>query len=122
MFEWLRRKPNQAHAVKRSGLNEAEPSGLKAKARKAYTNQYLGPVIHYYTKLHVAIIRIERGSLTVGDIVYVQGATTRFKQKVSSIEFEHQKVKTVGPGYEVGIRVGASVRDGDDVYVMESSA
>lgn len=51
-------------------------------------------------------------------MIYIRGISTFFKQSVGSIEYQHRKVKRVGPGYEVGIRVGARVREGDYVYVM----
>lgn len=116
MFEWLKRKVvyNPEKNLKSITLS----STPKEKARKAYANYYVGQVIHYYTQIRVGIIRIEKGTLCVGDVIYVQGATTRFKQKVASIEYNHQRVKQVGPGYEIGVRLGAPVREGDDVYVL----
>lgn len=80
---------------------------------------FLGRVTHYYPKIQVGIVRVEKGKLTMGDLVYVQGAKTRFKQRVSSIEFNHRKVKSVGPGYEIGIQFGARVREGDEVYLVQ---
>ncbi|MBI4041069.1 MAG: hypothetical protein HY390_04300 [Deltaproteobacteria bacterium] len=90
----------------------------KDRWRQKYQKYYLGKVIHYYSKLQVGIIAIEQRELKVGDVIYIRGISTFFKQSVGSIEYQHRKVKRVGPGYEVGIRVGARVREGDYVYVM----
>ena len=97
---------------------EATALPLKEKMRKKYGHLYVGQVIHYYPKIGVGIIRIEKGKLKTGDMVYIQGYVTKFKQKIGSIEYNHQKVSEVGSGYEVGIRLGARVRETDDVYVI----
>lgn len=97
-----------------------KPRTLKEKIRQKYDHLYVGQVIHYYSKIKVGIIRVEKGRLRLGDMVYFQGSQTRFKQKVTSLEYNHQKVKEVGPGYEVGVEVGACVRSMDDVYLLKT--
>ena len=118
MFKLLRRFMGKKKEEKKA--QDPKPLTLKDKARQKYKDQYLGKILHYYGKIKVGIIRVERSKLKVGDTIYIQGSTTRFKQKVNSIEYNHRKVKTVGPGYEIGIRIGARVREDDDVYVMQA--
>ena len=126
MFEWLRRNlRNEKKEVLESPEKEVTqktlpppPLSEKERVRQKYASYYLGKIIHYYPKIQVGIIRIERGRLRVGDTIYVQGLSTKFKQKVTSIEYNHQKVKEVGASYEVGIRLGARVREEDDVYLI----
>mgnify|MGYP001559148146 CR=1 FL=1 len=100
-------------------METQKQNSLKEKARVQFNQFHIGKVIHYYSSLEVGIIRIEHGALEVGDTIYFQGITTRFQQKVTSIEFEHRKVKRVGPGYDIGLRVATRVREGDDVYVLK---
>ncbi len=114
MFKWISRLVRGKKAV--APQKVLTP---KEKAREQYANQFLGEIIHFYPKIGVGIIRIEKGSLKVGDTVYIQGMTTRFKQKIGSIELNHQKIMEAGPGSEVGIRLGARVRETDDVYVLK---
>jgi len=90
----------------------------KDKWRQKYAQYFLGTVTHYYSKIKVGIVQIENGELQVGDIIYVRGKTTFFKQRVASIEYNHRKVRRVGKGYDVGIRMPVKVREQDDVYLM----
>src|SRR3989344_9563548 len=107
MLGWLKKrrenKPDQPP--------KAPPLSLRDRARQQYANFYVGEVIHYYSNIQVGIIRIDRGKIAVGDTLFFQGKTTRFKQKVTSIEYNHQKVREAGVGVEVGIRLGARVRE-----------
>lgn len=118
MFKWLSRFIGSSKGEKPVDSPEV-PSSPKEKARKEYADCFIGEVTHFYSKIGVGIIKIEKGMLHVGDTIYIQGNTTRFKQKVASIEHNHQKIQEAGPGYEVGIRLGARVREADDVYVLK---
>lgn len=129
MFEWLKRfgspssPPTQKSIptpIKKEIGVEGPTSSLKEKMKQKYEHLYVGEIIHFYPKIGVGIIRVKKGKLKVGDMIYIQGWVTKFKQKVNSIEFNHQKVSEVGPGYEVGVRLGARVRELDDVYVLPS--
>lgn len=115
MFEWVRKLSRRKKPV-----SAPKPVTVKDKVRLKYEHLYIGKITHYYPKIHVGIIDVEKGQLTVGDILYIQGKKTRFKQKVASIEYNHQKVRRVGPGYQVGIRLSARVREDDDVYILPS--
>ncbi len=76
----------------------------------------VGVVTHYYGHLSVAAIRIESGSLRVGDTIRVLGHTSDFRQRVDSMQIEHQPVTEAGRRQEIGIRVTEHVRENDDVY------
>ena len=79
----------------------------------------IGTVIHYFSNIGVAIIKLESGSLKVGDKIKLQGATTNFEQKVTSIEAEHKVLEEAKAGDEIGIKVSEKVRDGDSVLKVE---
>ena len=115
VFDWLqKRKQSKSKEPLKAPLLSS-----KDQARQKYAHLYVGEVIHYYANLQVGIIRIDRGKIAVGDTLFFQGKTTRFKQKVTSIEYNHQKVREAGVGYEIGIRLGARVRETDDVYCIK---
>jgi putative protease len=75
----------------------------------------VGRVTHYFNRIGVAVIVIS-GVLKVGDTIQILGKTTDLVQKVFSLEIEHKKVQSVGPGQEVALKVDEPVRIGDMVY------
>jgi len=77
--------------------------------------KHIGQVTHYFKRIGVAVLDLS-GGLQVGDVVHIQGRTTDFTQAVESMEIEHQKVQSVGPGADVALKVIEHVRKGDRVY------
>lgn len=75
----------------------------------------IGRVTHYYNRIGVAVLELS-DELKVGDVVHILGHTTDFTQQVQSMEIEHQKVQSVGPGDDVALKVVKRVREGDAVY------
>ncbi len=76
----------------------------------------IGDVIHFFSKIKVAVLKL-KAPLSVGDeIRIVGGEDTDFKQKVDSMESEHEKVKKAKKGDEVGLKVKKKVREGYKVY------
>ena len=76
----------------------------------------VGTVTHYYSHLSVAVVHMESGSLRVGDTIRVSGHTSDFRQRVESMQIEHQPVSEVSAGQEFGLRVNDHVRERDAVY------
>ena len=76
----------------------------------------VGKVTHYFTKIGVAVIEITDGSIKVGDEVHIKGHTTDFKQKVTSMQIEHENVEIAEPGQSIGVRMEEPVRANDLVY------
>lgn len=79
----------------------------------------IGKVIHYFSKIEVAVIKLS-ASLSVGDTIRIAGGEdTDFTQAVDSMEVEHQKIKKAKKGDEVGLKVSQKVREGYKVYKVE---
>ena len=76
----------------------------------------VGFVTHYYGHLSVAAIRLESGSLRVGDTIRILGRTSDFRQRVESMQIEHQPVTEAGRRQEIGIKVIEHARENDEVY------
>ena len=76
----------------------------------------VGFVTHYYGHLSVAAIRLESGSLRVGDTIRILGHTSDFRQRVESMQIERQPVTEAGKRQEIGIKVIQHAREHDDVY------
>jgi len=78
--------------------------------------EFIGVVTHYYGHLSVAAIRIEAGTLRVGDTIRILGHTSDFRQRVDSMQIERQPVTEAGKRQEIGIKVTAHARENDEVY------
>ena len=76
----------------------------------------LGVVTHYFPKVKAAVVKLSKGSLRVGEEIYLKGHTTDFKQKVKSLQMNHVTVEEGKKGEEIGIKVTSRVRVGDAVY------
>ncbi len=75
----------------------------------------MGTVVHYYTKIGVAIIDL-RNNLALGDEISIEGSTTDLQQTVDSMQIEHKNVKKAEKGDSIGLKVGGRCRKGDKVY------
>jgi translation elongation factor EF-1alpha len=75
----------------------------------------LGEITHYYNRIGVAVLKLS-DTIRVGDMINIVGYTTEFTQRVESLEINHQKVESAGPGDDVALKVWDYVRDGDEVF------
>ncbi len=73
----------------------------------------IGKITHFFSKINVGVLELVKGELRIGDTIHVKGHTTDFYQKVESMQVEHAPIESAEKGMEVGIKVEASVRQGD---------
>ena len=85
-------------------------------AQPAPPGERIGVVSHYYSHLSVATLRLESGTLRVGDVIHIRGHTTDFNQRVESLEVNHAPATEVGPNDDFGLKVVGHVREHDVVY------
>ncbi len=76
----------------------------------------IGVVTHYFNHLSVAILKLEKGVLRVGDLIHIRGHTSDFSQPVESMEIDHVHVNEARPGQSFGLRVKEHAREHDVVY------
>jgi len=76
----------------------------------------IGAIIHFFTNVNVAAIKITAGELKVGDTIHIVGAHTDFKQRIDSMEIDRNPVQMVQAGDDVGIKVKERAREHDIVY------
>jgi len=82
-------------------------------------NLKVGKVVHYYEKIGVAVVDLNK-KLKVGDrIKFVRGGADLFEQEVCSMEFEHKKIDSAKKGESVGMKVDQKVKNGVEVYKIE---
>jgi putative protease len=105
-------KPRAKAAIK------SKPAG--PPARPAPAGKRIGVVTHYFGHVSVAIVRLESGTLRVGDMIHIQGHTTDFKQKVESLQVDHAPATQVGPKDDFGLKVIEHAREHDVVFKVRS--
>ena len=77
----------------------------------------VGKVFTYFSKAGVAGIKLS-GTLSVGDMIRIKGASTDFEQRVDSMQIERTPIQKAESGASVGIKVKDRVRPNDAVYTI----
>ena len=112
--------PRPTRALKarpvRAPSQPAKPAAPAAAPAPLPGEERVGTVTHYYGLLSVAAVRMESGSLRMGDTIHVVGRTSDFRQRVESMQVEHEPVSEVRAGQEFGLKVTGHARENDVVY------
>jgi hypothetical protein len=111
-----RASPKKERPTPKAGAKTAPASRSAQPAQPALLEERIGVVTHYYGHLSVAILRLESGTLRVGDMIHIRGHTTDFSQRVESLEVDHAPATEVGPNDDFGLKVDGHVREHDVVY------
>lgn len=89
---------------------------MAEKNVKSAEGKLIGEVVHYFSNISVAVIKLS-GAVSVGDSIrIVGGEDTDFNQAVDSMEVDKEKIKKAKKGDEVGMKVKDKVREGYKVY------
>ena len=116
-----RKKPARRAAPRKAAARPSprpQPAPVPAPAPEraaAPGETRVGVVTHYFGHLSVAAVRLER-SLRVGDTIRILGHTSDFRQRVDSMQLEHQSVSEATGGQEIGLKVIEHAREHDVVY------
>ena len=86
-----------------------------AEQKPQAAEERIGTITHFFSKISVGIIELS-APLRVGETIHITGHTTDFVQVVTSMQVEHDQVQEGKPGDQVGIKVDAHAREGDQVY------
>ena len=73
-------------------------------------------VTHYFPHVNAAVLKIKTGEIRIGDVLQFKGHTTDFRQKVISMQIDHQPVVVAKKGDDFGVEVMSRVRAGDLVF------
>ena len=116
----VRKKPAKKAQVRRASPKKAGPVAAtptpSLPAQPTPPGERIGVVTHYYSHLSVATLRLESGTLRVGDVIHIRGHTTDFGQRVESLEVNHAPATEVGPNDDFGLKVVGNAREHDVVY------
>jgi U32 family peptidase len=80
------------------------------------SKEFLGKIYHYYPKISVCLVKINTGTLKIGDEVFIIGKTTGvIRHRIENMEIDHKKVEIIKKGDEAGIKF-PFCRKGDELY------
>ena len=74
----------------------------------------VGNVTHYFDKISVAVIDT-LATLKIGDKIKITGHE-EFEQEITSMQVEHENVKSAKKGEAIGLKVDKPVKKGDEVF------
>ena len=78
----------------------------------------VGKVVHYFPHVKAAVVKVEKKKLSVGDTIRIKGHTTDLKEKIVSMQVDHEDVQSVSKGGEAAIKVRKKCRRKDKVYIL----
>ncbi|MDD5071709.1 MAG: hypothetical protein PHQ42_03165 [Patescibacteria group bacterium] len=84
-------------------------------AKDPSLGEKIGTVTHYFGKIGVAVLVLEK-ELKAGDKIRFVGGKDDFEQEVDSMQIDKKQVSEAGKGESVGLKVDEKVRVGDEVY------
>ncbi len=82
-------------------------------------NTKIGKIVHYFDKIGVAVLKVEKGSVKTGDEILIGKEEIGFVQKVASMQLEHKQVEVAKSGDEVGLKVDKEVKK--DTFVFKKA-
>lgn len=112
----VKKKPAARPKAKRAAPRKPAVAPKPAAPVAPPGMERIGVVTHYFNHLSVAILKLEKGALRVGDLIHIKGHTSDFAQPIESLEIDHVHVNEVRPGQSFGLRVREHAREHDVVY------
>lgn len=80
------------------------------------SEEEVGRVSNYFSRIGVAAIEITSGTIKVGDTIRIKGVKTDFTQMIDSMEIDRRPIEMAQKGSSVGIKVKDRVRPNDVVF------
>jgi translation initiation factor IF-2 len=79
-------------------------------------DQKIGKATHYYDKIAVAVVKLTKGDLKLGDTVILTDKDgNEFNQKVESMQIKRADIEIAKSGDEFGLKVDKETKDNSDV-------
>ncbi|MFH1359419.1 MAG: hypothetical protein ABIJ41_00085 [Candidatus Omnitrophota bacterium] len=101
-------------SIKRKPPDQAPRISQKAKSE----GLLIGEITHYFSKIEVCVIKMTNGQMALGDRIKIQGSTSDFIQKVTSLQIENSDVRLARKGQLVGMKVNSKCREGNQVFKL----
>jgi hypothetical protein len=109
-------KKPAAKAKKKTVAAKKQPVKKTSSIPKGASLEEVGIITHYFPKVDAAVLKITKSALSVGDNIVIKGHTSDFKEKVLSMQLDHEPIQNAKKGMEIGLKVKAKVREHDVVY------
>lgn len=81
-------------------------------------NNLIGEITHWYDKISVAVIKLNE-ALQVGDKVKVKHGGQEFEETITSMELDHQPVKSGKKGQEIAVKLSQKAGEGSIIFPAE---
>jgi translation elongation factor EF-1alpha len=75
----------------------------------------IGKVIHWYDKIGVAVVKLGK-SLKVGDSIKVKHGDSEFEEEITSMQLNHEPIKSGKKGDEVAIKLSRKASVGSEIH------
>ncbi len=95
------------------GFSPENDMNVSEKKRRA-----AGVIENYYPKQHAAAVRLLEESITIGDILVIEGSKTYLRQQVSTMKKGGKDLLKAEKGDEVGLAVDGIVRKNDRIFII----
>lgn len=81
-------------------------------------NNSIGKITHWYDKISVAVIKLNE-TLKVGDKIKIKHGDQEFKETVTSMELDHEPVKSGKKGQEIAIKLSQKAGESSVIFPAE---
>jgi putative protease len=71
----------------------------------------VGKITHYYDKIGVAVVELDK-ALKVGNTIKIVKGDTEFTQAVDSMQIDRKEVKSAKKGDSIGLKIDQPIRPG----------
>jgi translation elongation factor EF-G len=109
-------KVSKAPVPKPAVKAKAVPAAPKVKS----VGILVGEVTHYFDRIKVCVIRIDRDQIKKGDRLLIKGPKSELIQNVTSMQIENEDVNQAKKGQLIGLKVAKAVVVKDEVYKTSS--
>lgn len=90
-----------------------------AKKIKIAKEKPIGKITHYYSKIKVAVLKLNIPVKVGTTIEIIGGEGTKFKQKIKSMQIDFKTVKMAKKGKAIGVKMAKRVREGYKVFKVK---
>ncbi len=112
-------RPKKVSKLKKVTVSKRKPAkkiALKQPSKqKTVKKTKIGEITHFYDHISVAVVKLSN-ILKKGDTIHIEGHGKSFKQKVDSMQMEHEQIKEAKKGLEIGLKVNSRVKAKDLVF------
>jgi putative protease len=79
----------------------------------------VGKITHYFDHIGVGIIKLEKGSLKIGDKIKVKTHAGEFEQEIATMQVDHKDIASAKAGEEFGTKLDQKAHEGNEAFLAE---